>query len=69
MNGFWNQIILDNPLKKYLFVFIAILIGLLFKRIFSKFVAGSYSGRPPNWVKESTRMLSLNCYWIHWKYS
>jgi MscS family membrane protein len=40
MNEFWNQIILDNPLKKYFFVFIAIVIGLLFKRIFSKFVAG-----------------------------
>ena len=40
MNEFWNQIILDNPLRKYVFVFIAILIGLLFKRIFSKFVAG-----------------------------
>jgi MscS family membrane protein len=40
MNGFWNQLVFDNPLKKYLFVFIAIVIGLLFKRIFSKFVAG-----------------------------
>lgn len=40
MNEFWNQIILDNPLRKYVFVGIAILIGLLFKRIFSKFVAG-----------------------------
>jgi MscS family membrane protein len=40
MNGFWDQMIFDNPLKKYLFVFIAIGIGLLFKRIFSKFVAG-----------------------------
>jgi MscS family membrane protein len=40
MNGFWDQFILDNPLKKYLFVFIAIIAGLVFKRIFSKFVAG-----------------------------
>jgi|SRR5664279_2883633 len=40
MNEFWNQVILDNPLRKYLFVCIAILIGLIFKRIFSKFVAG-----------------------------
>ena len=40
MNEFWNQIVLDNPVKKYFFVFIAIVIGLLFKRIFSKFVAG-----------------------------
>ena len=36
MNGFWNQLIFDNPLRKYLFVFIAILIGLLFKRIIFK---------------------------------
>ena len=40
MNEFWNRLILDNPLRKYLFVCIAILVGLLFKRIFSKFVAG-----------------------------
>jgi MscS family membrane protein len=40
MNGFWDQFIFDNPLKKYLFVFIAIIVGLVFKRIFSKFVAG-----------------------------
>jgi MscS family membrane protein len=40
MNGFWDQMIFDNPLKKYLFVFIAIGIALLFKRIFSRFVAG-----------------------------
>jgi MscS family membrane protein len=40
MNDFWNRVILDNPLRKYIFVCIAILIGLLFKRVFSKFVAG-----------------------------
>ena len=40
MNGFWDQMIFDNPLKKYVFVLIAIVIGLLVKRIFSKFVAG-----------------------------
>jgi MscS family membrane protein len=40
MNEFWNQIVFDNPVKKYFFVFIAILIGFLFKRIFSKYVAG-----------------------------
>ncbi len=40
MDGFWNQLVFDNPVKKYLFVFIAILIGLVFKRIFSKFIAG-----------------------------
>jgi MscS family membrane protein len=40
MNGFWDQLIFDNPLKKYLFVFIAIIVGYVFKRIFSRFVAG-----------------------------
>jgi MscS family membrane protein len=40
MNGFWDQMIFDNPLKKYLFVLIAVGFALLFKRIFSKFVAG-----------------------------
>jgi len=40
MHGFWNQLVFDNPLRKYFFVFLAILIGLLFKRLFSKYVAG-----------------------------
>jgi MscS family membrane protein len=40
MNGFWNQLVFDNPLKKYLFVFIAIALGILLKRIISKFIAG-----------------------------
>jgi MscS family membrane protein len=40
MQDFWNQLIFDNPLRKYVFVCIAILFGLLFKRIFSKYVAG-----------------------------
>ena len=40
MNGFWDHLILDNPIRKYFFVFIAIIIGLIFRRIFSKFVAG-----------------------------
>jgi MscS family membrane protein len=40
MNGFWNQIIFDNPVKKYIFVFIAIAISILLRRIISKFVAG-----------------------------
>src|SRR6516162_433635 len=39
MNDFWNQIILSNSLRKYLFVVIAILIGLVFKRVLSKFIA------------------------------
>jgi MscS family membrane protein len=32
--------VFDNPLKKYLFVFIAIALGILLKRIISKFIAG-----------------------------
>jgi MscS family membrane protein len=40
MNGFWNQMVFDNPLRKYLFVLIAIILGIIFKRIFSKFIAG-----------------------------
>ena len=40
MNGFWDQLIFDNPVKKYLFVFIAIALGFLLKRLFSRFVAG-----------------------------
>jgi MscS family membrane protein len=40
MNDFWNQLVFDNPLKKYVFVFIAIASGILVKRIFSRFVAG-----------------------------
>jgi len=39
MNDFWSQIILSNTLRKYLFVAIAILIGLVFKRVISKFIA------------------------------
>ena len=39
MNGFWNQHVFDNPLKKYLFVFIAIFLVILLKRLISKFVA------------------------------
>ncbi len=40
MNGFWNQMIFDNPLKKYLFVLIAVAMSFLLKRIISKFIAG-----------------------------
>src|SRR5476651_1750640 len=40
MNGFWNQLVFDNPLKKYLFVFIAVFTVVLLKRLISKFVAG-----------------------------
>jgi len=40
MNEFRNQIILDNPLKKYLVVFLAVLAGILFKRVFSRWIAG-----------------------------
>src|SRR5450432_940855 len=40
MNGFWNQLIFDNPLKRYLFIFIAIVLSFLLRRIISRFVAG-----------------------------
>jgi MscS family membrane protein len=40
MNGFWNQLVFDNPVKKYLFVLIAILLGIMLRRIISRFVAG-----------------------------
>ncbi|HCL83381.1 MAG TPA: mechanosensitive ion channel protein MscS [Chitinophagaceae bacterium] len=40
MNEFWNQIVFDNPLKKYLFVLIAIVLGILLKRIISRYIAG-----------------------------
>jgi MscS family membrane protein len=40
MPDFWNQYILDNPVRSYVFIAIAILGGLLFKRIFSRFVGG-----------------------------
>jgi MscS family membrane protein len=40
MNGFWNQLVFDNPIKKYLFVFIAIFIVIVLKRLASRFIAG-----------------------------
>jgi MscS family membrane protein len=40
MHDFWNQIILGNPIKKYIFVVIAILAGIMLKRIISRFIAG-----------------------------
>ncbi len=40
MNDFWNQLILDNPVKSYAYVVIAVIVGLLFKRIASRFIAG-----------------------------
>jgi MscS family membrane protein len=40
MPDLWNKIILSNPVQKYVFVAIAILVGLLFKRIISRYIAG-----------------------------
>ncbi|HEY4154233.1 MAG TPA: mechanosensitive ion channel domain-containing protein [Puia sp.] len=40
MQDFWNQPILDNPVKSYLLVVLTIVIGLLFKRILSRLIAG-----------------------------
>jgi len=42
MPDLWNKIILSNPLQKYVFVAIAILAGLLFKRIISRYLAGLF---------------------------
>ncbi|HZK63675.1 MAG TPA: mechanosensitive ion channel domain-containing protein [Puia sp.] len=40
MNGFWNRLIFDNPVKSFLFVVIAIGTALLIKRIMSRYIAG-----------------------------
>ena len=40
MNGFWDQMIFDNPLKKYVFRIDRHSGWLSFQTIFSKFVAG-----------------------------
>jgi MscS family membrane protein len=40
MNGFWDQLVFDNAIKKYLYVIIAIAVGIVIKRFFSRFVAG-----------------------------
>jgi MscS family membrane protein len=40
MHDFWNQLILSNPLKKYLGVAITVLLALLLKRFISRQVAG-----------------------------
>ncbi len=37
---FWDQVILSNPVKSYIFVIIAILVGLILKRLISRFIAG-----------------------------
>ena len=40
MPDFWNQMVLDNPVRKYAFVAIAIVAGLILKRMLSRFFAG-----------------------------
>jgi MscS family membrane protein len=40
MHDFWNQLVFDNPVKRYVFVAIAVLVGIGIKRIVSKFIAG-----------------------------
>src|ERR1700724_2672980 len=40
MQDFWNQIILSNPLKKYLLIAFVILLSIIFKRIISRFIGG-----------------------------
>lgn len=40
MPDFWNRIILDNPVKLYVYIAIAIFLGFVFKRMLSRFVGG-----------------------------
>jgi MscS family membrane protein len=40
MHNFWNQIILGNPVLRYVIVAGAILLGILFKRLISRIIAG-----------------------------
>jgi MscS family membrane protein len=40
MHNFWNQIIFGNPVYRYVIVAGAILLGILFKRLISKLIAG-----------------------------
>ncbi len=40
MHDFWNQVILSNSVRKYFIVAGTILLGILFKRIISRFIAG-----------------------------
>lgn len=40
MNEFWNQLVFDNPIRNYFFVAAAIIIGVIFKRLLSRFIAG-----------------------------
>ena len=40
MHDFWNEIILSNPVKKYIGVAITILLALILKRFLSRYIAG-----------------------------
>ena len=40
MHDFWDQVVLSNPLKKYLGVAVAIFMALLLKRFLSRYIAG-----------------------------
>jgi MscS family membrane protein len=40
MNEFWNQLVFDNPVRSYFFVALAIVVGIAFKRVLSRFIAG-----------------------------
>jgi MscS family membrane protein len=40
MNEFWNQVVFDNPVRNYFFVVLAIVVGIAFKRVLSRFIAG-----------------------------
>jgi len=51
MNGFWNQLIFDNPLKKYLIVLVLFLLACCEANI-SRFIAVSCFGQRLHWIKE-----------------
>ncbi|PWT71393.1 MAG: mechanosensitive ion channel protein MscS [Bacteroidetes bacterium] len=40
MHDFWNQVFLSNSLRRYAFVVVVIVVGLLIRRLLSKFIAG-----------------------------
>jgi MscS family membrane protein len=40
MKEFFNQLVFDNPVRNYFFVVLAIVVGIAFKRVLSRFIAG-----------------------------
>jgi MscS family membrane protein len=40
MQDFWNQVVLSNPVKKYIYIGFAILLAIILRRIVSRFIGG-----------------------------